>query len=595
MKSPLLIALLFIAASMSAQPLDQVEKLIASDPDIGARMGYSVAISGDHALAGAPDDNESVQRGGAVYVFRRHASGSWQESQKLMASDADSNAYFGWSLDVSDGRAIIGAAGEGTGGSNAGAAYIFEQDGTGMWQEVQKLVTSDVAAGDNVGYSVAIDGDRAIVGARLEDAGGSNAGAAYVFERDGSGVWQEVQKLTASDAASGDLFGFSASISGDRAIVGSLSNDVVASDQGAAYVFERDGSGVWQEVQILIASDAQGFDEFGSSVSVSGGRALVGAWKEDGGAFNGGAVYIFERDGLGVWQEVQKLVAPDPGSNDSYGRSVDIDGHLAIIGAYREDSMASDAGAAYLIERDGSGVWQHVQKLVAADGEAVDHLAYSVSISNGRVLLGSAQNDQPGFNGAGAAYVFETPSFLVFDTIAKCDSAWVNGTWYDMTGTVTDSLTTVVDGFDSVVITTLTIHPSFQVDRMVMADDSANVNGVWYTSSQVIVDSLVTVDGCDSVVTTDLTINMSTAVRDLASAGIFCRVHGGMLTVDLTRSDMHGQTDVFVTDLSGRTIARVSDVGREIISIRLSEATGIYMVTVVQDGRRYMTQVAIMR
>ncbi|MCH8844906.1 MAG: hypothetical protein IID61_18260, partial [SAR324 cluster bacterium] len=188
--------------------------------------------------------------------------------------------------------------------------------------ETQKVGASDAQASDRFGWSVAVSGHYAIVGANLEDTGGTNSGAAYVFERDGNGDWIEVDILKASDAQASDNFGRSVSLSGDTAIVGAYLEDTTATDAGAAYIFERDVNGNWIEVAILHASDATTFDYFGWSVALSGDYAIVGAYLEDRGSVtpisNAGAVYVFERDPTTGWAEVAILYASDAQTSDQF-------------------------------------------------------------------------------------------------------------------------------------------------------------------------------------------------------------------------------------------------------------------------------------
>jgi len=184
-----------------------------------------------------------------------------------------------------------------------GSAYIFERDGSGYWNEVQKLVASDRAKYDFFGGSVSISDNYAIVGAihEKEDASGGNtiigAGSAYIFERDGSGYWNEVQKIVASDRAYIDHFGGSVSISDNYAIVSAINEDEDASggntleDAGSAYIFKRDGNGVWNEVQNI--SPIEG-DYFGSSVGLSGDYAVVGNLEKSHLCFDEGFVTLFE-------------------------------------------------------------------------------------------------------------------------------------------------------------------------------------------------------------------------------------------------------------------------------------------------------------
>ena len=219
---------------------------------------------------------------------------------KLTASDAQDNAQFGNSVAVSSDTAVVGARFEEAGGNDAGAAYVFRRDegGAGNWGEVKKLTASDAQAGDFFGWSVAVSGDTAVLGALLEAAGGANAGAAYIFQRDQGGAdnWGEVKKLNAFDVQAGARFGASVAASGDTAVVGATLKDVVGGPDaaGAAYVFRHDQGGAnnWGQVTKLTASDPQGLDQFGNSVAVSDDTVLVGASFKDSLA---GAAYVFQQ------------------------------------------------------------------------------------------------------------------------------------------------------------------------------------------------------------------------------------------------------------------------------------------------------------
>ena len=173
---------------------------------------------------------------------------------------------------------------------DAGAAYIFEKE-NGKWQQTAKLQASDKQADDEFGGSVAISGDYAIVGACYEETGGNYTGAAYIFEKE-NGKWQETAKLQASDKEWGDYFGRSVAISGDYAIVGAEREDTGGMDAGAAYIFEKE-NGKWQETAKLQASDKEWGDYFGRSVAISGDYAIVGAEREDTGGSEAGAAYIY--------------------------------------------------------------------------------------------------------------------------------------------------------------------------------------------------------------------------------------------------------------------------------------------------------------
>jgi len=207
------------------------------------------------------------------------------------------------------------------------------------FSEVKKLLASDAEVADRFGWSVAVSGDTAVVGARHEDAGGTRAGAAYIYQRDQGGAdnWGEVKKLLASDAQAGDVFGHTVTVSGNTAVVGALGEDTAGFSTGAAYLFQRNQGGAdnWGEVKKLLASDGQASDDFGWSVAVSDDTAVIGAPFEDPGSAQAGSVYIFQRDegGSGNWGEVTKLTASDAQDNDFFGDSVAISGDTVVVGA----------------------------------------------------------------------------------------------------------------------------------------------------------------------------------------------------------------------------------------------------------------------
>ena len=255
--------------------------------------------------------------------------------KKLTASDAQAGDKFGGSVAVSGDTAVVGAY-------TAGAAYVFQRDqgGADNWGEVKKLTASDAEADDWFGYTVAVSGDTAIVGA-LMFAGGNDAGAAYVFQRDQGGAdnWGEVKKLTASDAQAGDQFGVSVAVSGDTAVVGTIFKD-------AAYVVQRDEGGAdnWGEVKKL--SGAAG-TRFGTTVAVSGDAVVVGAFLA-----GTGAAYLFQRDqgGADSWGKVVSFTASDASADDLFGISVAASGNTVVVGANGEAAFDTNAGAAYVFQ-----------------------------------------------------------------------------------------------------------------------------------------------------------------------------------------------------------------------------------------------------
>ena len=324
----------------------------------------------------------------------------WSEISKETASDTADNDSFGQSVAVDGDIFVAGSSGAATGG----AAYVFERDSNGNWSQIQILTASDAASGDLFGYSVSVGGDVIVIGARSEDGAGTGRGAAYVFHRANTGTWPQVQKLTASDTADSDIFGVSVAVEGDSIVVGADLEDGAGTNRGAAYVFERASNGTWSEKQKLVASDAANSDLFGADVAVDGDVVVVGAY---GVGSEEGAAYIFERANTGTWSEKQILTASDAASDDWFGLGLSVDGDMAVIGA--PASFGNGGGTAYVFERASNGTWSEVQILTASDAAEDDGFGGSVAVYGDVVAIGADSEDGAGTN-RGATYVFDRAS-----------------------------------------------------------------------------------------------------------------------------------------------------------------------------------------
>ena len=273
-----------------------------------------------------------------------------------------------------------------------------------------KITASDAEYDDQFGNSVSISGDYAIVGAHYEDTGGNSAGAAYIFYRSGTN-WTQQVKITASDAHTFGGFGSSVSISGDYAIVGA------SGGSGTAYIFYRSGTS-WTEQAKITASDAEAWDFFGCSVSISGDYTIVGAYGESSYT---GASYIFYRSGTN-WNQQAKITASDAQANDQFGCSVSISGDYAIVGAYLEAAGGIGAGALYSYLRNGV-TWSEKSKITASDAQANDQFGCSVSISGDYAIVGACYEDHGGIDNAGAAYIYESIADLYLPVILSSFTA----------------------------------------------------------------------------------------------------------------------------------------------------------------------------
>jgi hypothetical protein len=468
------------------------QKLEASDATIGDFFGWSVAISGDTIVVGVPfDEGAAGSEQGSAYVFVR-SGGVWTQQQKLEASDAEAGAQFGYSVAISGETIVVGAPLDaGVLGIQQGSAYAFVRSG-GVWTQQQKLEVTDSEVFDVFGWSVAISGDTIVVGAPGDDGTpGFNLGAAYIFARSG-GVWTQQQKLAPSDAPpmAGYDFGQSVAINEDTIVAGAPNYLGAAGfGQGGAYVFARSG-GVWTQQQLLLASDAGPAERFGDKVAISEDTVVVGAFLDSGPTGNGeGAAYVFVRSGA-VWSEQQKLEASDAAANDWFGESVAISGDTVVIGSSIKAGAAGNQGTAYVFERSGA-VWSEQQKLVASAPRAGARFGNAVAISEDTVVVG-ARNDRGRAApfAQGTAYVFITPpvnlppvitAASVSRTQALPASIGVIAQVNDAED-VLNTLTVTVDGATSatvngVTISSISVDASGHVTASVGADcDASNAS-----------------------------------------------------------------------------------------------------------------------
>jgi len=318
-------------------------KLIDEDGADRDWFGFSVSISGDYAVVGAPARNEAGTKSGCAYIFARTGE-TWTKRSKLTPPDAAADAWFGYSVSISGDSAMVGAPGDNEKGTKAGAVYIF-QPGDPNWPMQQKITAEDAEADDKFGFSVCINGNDAIVGAIKDDDSGDDAGAVYILHFDGQN-WLQQQKLLASDGQAGNWFGYSVSIDGDYAAAGAIYDNENGANSGSAYIFKRYGQ-TWIEEAKLTASDAAPGDKFGYSVSVTGDSVIVGARLDDDNGSASGSAYVFSRKGLD-WSTEQKLTASDGAPGDWLGFSVAGSDDYAIVGAYAGDTGSEDSGAAYI-------------------------------------------------------------------------------------------------------------------------------------------------------------------------------------------------------------------------------------------------------
>lgn len=279
-------------------------------------------------VAGVTTDVNATSMGDARVVQGRFASEADQTSfqatlsqvfgdevkianpgDSLVDGDGAAGDHFGISVALADDTAVVGAyADHTTAGNGAGSAYVLTRVGA-TWTIQAKLTAVGGQAFDNFGYSVALSGDTALVGAHRDSTVfGHTSGSAYVFTRVGTS-WSQQAHLFAVDGATGNFFGYSVALLGDTALIGARLGDSPSSfDAGSAYVFTRSGVD-WSQQAKLIASDGVANDNFGVSVALTNDTALVGADLADNlGGEDSGSAYVFTRTG-DSWSEQMRLTA----------------------------------------------------------------------------------------------------------------------------------------------------------------------------------------------------------------------------------------------------------------------------------------------
>lgn len=356
-------------------------------------FGWSVSLSNDTAIVGAPYNNEIAFYAGAAYIFRKDADG-WQQIATLRASDGVEQDKFGESVSISGDTAIVGAQDDDDAVDSSGSAYVFREI-NGNWQQIAKLTADDAAENDRFGVSVAIDGQTAVIGTS------ANTDAAYVF-REVNGVWQQITKLTSPTPEPSHPFGNRVAIDGDTIVV---TEPLYGQDPaGEAHVFQE-SAGLWQHVATLTASDARRYDYFGRSVAISNDTIVVGIQGSFSGAapIDRGRAIVYQKDGES-WNETA-ILFPEPSAEDSFGSSVDVQNGVIVVGdAYDGVTGAYSRHGPVYIFRDIDGVWQRVLKLRPSDDSEDTRFGGSVATDGSIVLTGTARIplDQ---GRTGAAYV----------------------------------------------------------------------------------------------------------------------------------------------------------------------------------------------
>lgn len=412
-----LLALLPMLVSFAGEPAAedwrQLDAISSPVAEISSNFGGAVTLDDRNLLVGQrfSSVNGSVLQGSA-HLYTVSAAGNINLAQTLLASDGAEDDRYGSAVALVDDLAVIGAMRADVDGNEwQGVLYVYNQDATGIWLENAALTASDGQTFDELGTTLASDGNTILGGALQADGDNVDQGAGYAYSFN-NGSWQQDAKLLDPDGLSFDAYSTGIAVQGDIAVLGSPRASVGGNFfQGKAQVWQRDAGNNWMLMQDLVADDGAAFDGFGIAIAMAphptGLQAIVTATSHDAdGINNRGAIYVFQRQPNEQWIQVQKLLADDANGGDQLGTAVATDGDLAAVGAPFAAGNAVASGAVYVLERDAAGVWSINDKLFATEPQPQSSFGRAIGVSENLIAVGADDATDTGLDEAGLVYLF---------------------------------------------------------------------------------------------------------------------------------------------------------------------------------------------
>lgn len=458
-------ALLFVAVLASSAWAQPESKLVPNDPVASSFFGNAVSMDGDRLLVGRYD-NALGQSNEAAYVYDYNGS-AWVQTAKLTAPGVGPDDLYAFTVALDGDRAVVGVPYDDDNGSRAGAVYVFDYNGT-AWVQTVKLVPSDAGPTQLFGYNVSIDGDRIAVGAPTNSSGATFGGAAYVFDYNGS-VWSETAKLTLGSAYDG--FGNAVSLDGDRLAVGAVRTPG-GTQEGTVYIVDYNGT-AWLPTATLTPQNGAAYDQFGISLSLDADRVLIGAYYESSVGSQNGAAYVFDYNGT-AWTETAKLIASDAASDRYFGAGVSLQGDRAAVGAWGTN-YGSRTGSAYLFSFNGTS-WAETHQLTASDGTNTNGYGGPISLTADRVVVGALSDDAV-LTDAGAVYVYDLSGPPPPNYVLVSDIGITAGRAAGITGAVHANDTIDLTGHSALYAADLTAVRSITVGSNLTIDGDATAGG----------------------------------------------------------------------------------------------------------------------
>ncbi|KUO63563.1 hypothetical protein APF79_11630 [bacterium BRH_c32] len=366
-------------------------------------FGWSVSIDGEFAAVSAPRESyDNFISVGAVYIYR-WAKGNWNFIQKIIPSDPAMMKLFGASIKLSTNILLVGTPND---NGKSGAAYVYKYDGN-EWKEDQKIIPKNPIAHECFGSTVDIRNGIALISSVCSAGTDSSSGSVYVYKIT-SQNWIEEAVIISSEKNSNDLFGASiAIVAEDQILISAPRGSDLIQNSGVVYSYIKSESS-WNINQKIVSLNPRGEGLFGSSISYSENRFIIGAMQEMVDSINSGAAYLYQLDSKREWTPEKRFTPDNERNQDYYGMSVFINKDIIVIGSPKWDRdklrRNSDIGSANVYSFADNG-WTFLGKVVPEDGENDDHFGMAISSYENRLIIGSRMNDNFAVN-TGSAYFY---------------------------------------------------------------------------------------------------------------------------------------------------------------------------------------------
>lgn len=373
------------------------------------KQGTSVALDSDIAVVGVPFFDSGVgltPDSGAIKIYRV----STGELLHLLENpNASAFAYFGQSVAISGSIVAVGSGATVEGASYAGRVDVFDLSSPTPTVPVHSIANPSPQERDQFGHSLALDGDRLVVGAWLDDSAAPDAGVAYVYDL-GSVAPQDPELVLPNPSpAEDDCFGVAVAVEGDHVVISAYQDDAAATNSGRAYVFDLGAPEPAEPSMVLARPGAAVNDGFGNSLAISGDKVVVGIETADPDGANSGSAMVFDLSSATPDVPLVTLINPVPAVGCYFGTSVSISGDIVVVGAYRDSAVAGNGGACHVYDLAGSGPELPTHTLRKATSSSGDFFGTSVAVSGSKILAGASHDDM-GDDEAGNSFLFDLSS-----------------------------------------------------------------------------------------------------------------------------------------------------------------------------------------